>query len=727
MFKIKIRSPSSFGAGGFENFEESWKKLESAIELIYEGKASKLSFEELYGTVYRTVLRKNSSELYDRVKSAIHLRLCDIRENELKISKGAYLSKLYEVWQDQCDCLRMISDVMMYLDKVYCKESRKPFVYDMGLELFRDDVMKPLSSLTHEMIARDINEGRRCHTSVDFDLLRELIGMMETLVDTDDSYYLTEFEPYLLKESAKYFGIFVQSHSLAPKDYINEVQRLLENERNIHTKFLNSDTSVKVLNVAKNVLITQNMHFIVDESLPVILDSHDLDSLKLLFGLCKEPGDQNNLLKQLRQIIVAEGLSIEEDVTQKKKAMVAVKWISEIIALKQKYDNILKDIGADNIRNTKSVSEAFSTFLNQRGKKSAENLALYIDFTLRSCKQLEPSTKTSLDHCVTLFKLLRDKDIFEKLYKQQLSKRLLQRRSSLDIEKEIIARMKEEVGIAYTSKMEGMFRDIIISQGYNVKFVQQEKLPFDYEVDVLTTTCWPFQNTSSPQDIVIPPKLERLRLDFENFYIKSHSGRTLKWAYHLGSMDIGFQFARTYHVLSMPVYAAIIFMLFENYNELTMQEIRDLTHIPEQELSRQLISMAVAPKTRILKKFPANKIIHASDKFCINESFTAPTLKVKVLTVMAKAEPNPQSYGDYAVAMKEVSDERTQLLEATIVSTLKPVKTMTHKSLFEKVRQRLSGRFDMPEEIFKDRLQYLIEKEYVQRDPDDPSVYHYLP
>jgi len=63
-----------------------------------------------------------------------------------------------------------------------------------------------------------------------------------------------------------------------------------------------------------------------------------------------------------------------------------------------------------------------------------------------------------------LFRYLEEKDVFERYYKQHLAKRLLLNKSaSDDAEKNMISRLKTECGCQFTLKLEGMFKDITLS------------------------------------------------------------------------------------------------------------------------------------------------------------------------------------------------------------------------------------------------------------------------
>ncbi|SCU82359.1 LADA_0C04698g1_1 [Lachancea dasiensis] len=727
MFKIQIRSPGGLDNKSNTTFDASWKILKDAIKLIFDGRVSELSFQTLFHAVYCITLRRQGEKLYEELHHTIERRLQDITRTHLHSESESYLRDILSIWYNHCESLRLISNVTMYLDKVYCKENRKPPIYHMGLDLFRDIILKSSKDQLQDLMIQNINAARSKASQVDFDSLRSLVEMMETITDEDSTYYATEFEPFLLHETQEYYRSHAKYYSGDLTAYPQEVESLLCGERRLDAKFLNSDVSIKIAKVVEEIMISENIHIVAMEVVPEILRTEQYSSLRLLFGQCQIQNDRKKLWKQCSQYIVGEGLAIAEDLNLKKKTQVAVKWMQEMIALKEKYEVVFKSQEDDDLNGLQAVNEALSVCFNQNSRKTAENLAIYLDSMLRAPSTSEESFKKHIDDCIAVFKLLKDKDFFEKLYQQQMSKRLLQQRSSLKFEKMFVNRMREEVGAVFAQKPDGMFRDIALSQTNNTRFHQAYHVPVEYEMNVLTPTCWPFQQMSNEEDVVLPSALEALKLDFENHYMKTYSGRVLKWAYHLGSMDIGIQFSKSYHIITMPVFAAIILMLFEDYVELTAQEIGDLTHIEEKELIRNLLTIAVAPKTRLLKKQPMNKKILPSDKFRLNYSFSAPSTKVKVLAVLSKQDSDSQGVMRTNNTLHDVAMERQGCTEAAVVRLMKGASKMYCDMLFEETRKILCHRFDVTPDLFQASLERLVEREYLQRDSEESSFYHYLP
>lgn len=135
--KAKIRVPNRLGLSG-QSFESLWGILKDAIDKIYKGQVIELSFEMLYRTVYTMVLRRKAGELYNNLERYLGSKLDDIEQWRVKDLKGfELLQEILAIWEAQCHYFKLISDIMIYLDKVYCKYERKMETYDLGLDLFK--------------------------------------------------------------------------------------------------------------------------------------------------------------------------------------------------------------------------------------------------------------------------------------------------------------------------------------------------------------------------------------------------------------------------------------------------------------------------------------------------------------------------------------------------------------------------------------------------------------
>ena len=113
---------------------------------------------------------------------------------------------------------------------------------------------------------------------------------------------------------------------------------------------------------------------------------------------------------------------------------------------------------------------------------------------------------------MVIFRFIHGKDVFEAFYKKDLAKRLLVGKSaSVDSEKSMLSKLKAECGAGFTSKLEGMFRDMELSKDINSAFrhhmdhlANTSEYKIDLTVNVLSMAYWP---TYQPMEVNIPGTL----------------------------------------------------------------------------------------------------------------------------------------------------------------------------------------------------------------------------
>jgi len=105
-----------------------------------------------------------------------------------------------------------------------------------------------------------------------------------------------------------------------------------------------------------------------------------------------------------------------------------------------------------------------------------------------------------------------------------------------------------------------------------------------------------------------------------------------------------------------------------------LQEIQNETDIPERDLVRALQSLAMGkPTQRVLIKTPKTKEMEPSHVFHINDHFWSKLHRVKIQTVAAKGESEPER----RETRNKVDEDRKHEIEAAIVRVMKARKKMT--------------------------------------------------
>lgn len=204
--------------------------------------------------------------------------------------------------------------------------------------------------------------------------------------------------------------------------------------------------------------------------------------------------------------------------------------------------------------------------------------------------------------------------IFFRYYKQHLAKRLLYAKSSSDdAEKSMISKLKTECGAHFTSKLEGMFKDMEFSNSLMTAFRDREQHnEVELHMKVLTKVYWP---TSEVKICRLPLAAETAFKNFEQFYLNKHNGRVLTLNPVLGFADVKATFYKKNpddptappkeetKILTVTTYQMCILLRFNYGEKFSYSQLKNDTEIPERELKRALMSLAMGKLTqRVLSR-----------------------------------------------------------------------------------------------------------------------------
>jgi len=152
---------------------------------------------------------------------------------------------------------------------------------------------------------------------------------------------------------------------------------------------------------------------------------------------------------------------------------------------------------------------------------------------------------------------------------------------------------------------------------------------------------------------------------------------------------------------------------------LTFQQIHDNTGIEAEELCRTLQSLACA-KIRVLTKTPKSRDIDMkNDTFSFNADFTHKLTRIKINSIQLK-----ETSKEKEATMERVFQERQYLVDAAVVRIMKARKRLSHNLLLTEVFSQI--RFQARPQDIKKRIESLIDRDYLERTPEDSSVYRYL-
>ncbi|CAN6881573.1 hypothetical protein Bca4012_071593 [Brassica carinata] len=706
--------------------DKTWQILERAIHQIYNQDASGLSFEELYRNAYNMVLHKFGDKLYTGFIATMTAHLKDKSKLIEAAQGGSFLEELNKKWNEHNKALEMIRDILMYMDRTYIESTKKPHVHPMGLSLWRDNVVhspKIHSRLLNTLL--DLVHKERTGEVIDRGLVRNVTKMF---MDLGESVYQDDFEKPFLDASSEFYKVesqeFIESCDCG--DYLKKAEKRLTEEIDRVGHYLDAKSEDKITSVVEKEMIANHMQRLVlmeNSGLVTMLLNDKYEDLGRMYNLFRRV---TNGLATVRDVMTSHLREMGKQlVTDPEKSKDPVEFVQRLLDERDKYDKIISTAFGNDKTFQNASNSSFEYFINLNAR-SPEFISLFVDDKLRKGLKgiADADVEVVLDKVMMLFRYLQEKDVFEKYYKQHLAKRLLSGKTvSDDAEKSLIVKLKTECGYQFTSKLEGMFTDMKTSEdtmrGFYGSHPELSEGP-TLIVQVLTTGSWP---TQPAVPCNLPAEVSVLCEKFRSYYLGTHTGRRLSWQTNMGTADIKAIFGKGQkHELNVSTFQMCVLMLFNNSDRLSYKEIEQATEIPAPDLKRCLQSLACVKGKNVIKKEPMSKDIGEEDLFCVNDKFTSKFYKVKIGTVVAQKETEPEKQE----TRQRVEEDRKPQIEAAIVRIMKSRKILDHNNIIAEVTKQLQPRFLANPTEIKKRIESLIERDFLERDNTDRKLYRYL-
>lgn len=166
---------------------------------------------------------------------------------------------------------------------------------------------------------------------------------------------------------------------------------------------------------------------------------------------------------------------------------------------------------------------------------------------------------------MVLLHYLREQDVFERWYQVHLTQRLLLDKSLSDsMEENMILQLKTQCSSQFTSQLERMFKDILISKTIMKDF----QCSIDMNVRILTQHFWPIQSLN--YQCILPSSVNDACQYFKTFYLTKFNGRCLTLQSNFGTAELIAIFndkstnmiKEHKYILEVSTHQMIILMLF---------------------------------------------------------------------------------------------------------------------------------------------------------------------
>ncbi|KAG0022804.1 Cullin-4B [Podila clonocystis] len=662
-----------------EDYElNTWKVLQQAVHAIQQSKPVESSLEELYKTCENLCHQKFGDNLYKRLSAEVESHVKNVVDGLLNKPEDGFLEAVHTAWSDHCRQMIMIRSIFLYLDRTFALQTLGvSTIWELGLDLWRRLAMNSLEIRSKVLggilvlIERERNGETTSH------LIMSLLRML-----SDIQMYKSIFETPFLQASRLYYHVEGEQsvHIRTVPEYLRYAQRRLVEEAGRFEGHLDKSTRRDLIAAVEGELLERWTDVILQKGFETVMQDHNLTDLKLWYELMMRVNGLEKLSFHFGNYVKKTGKALVADPSRDDSM------VDELLKFKLGLDEIVSTCFQNSDLFLNVLKECFEAFINTRQNKPAELVAKYLDLRLRSGNKdlSDEELESTLDRVLILFRYIQGKDVFEAFYKRDLAKRLLLNKSaSFDAEKSMLSKLKAECGSGFTTKLEGMFKDMDTSKDIMINFrsskMHNKITGLDLTVNVLTQGNWP---TYPPAEANIPAK---------------------------GTKE-----------LQLSLFQAIVALLFNETGDssLSYKEIQQLSNIEPKELSRTLQSLACG-KYRVLVKCPKSKDVSDTDTFKFNEDFTASLTRIKINSIQLKETPEENSSTN-----ERIFQDRQFQVDAAVVRIMKTRKQLSHTLLISELFEQL--KFAIKSTDLKKRIESLIDRDYLERDKTDPTLYKYV-
>jgi len=139
--------------------------------------------------------------------------------------------------------------------------------------------------------------------------------------------------------------------------------------------------------------------------------------------------------------------------------------------------------------------------------------------------------------------------------------------------------------------------------------------------------------------------------------------------------------------------------------------------MPADVVEKVLASISLSRFPLLLRTPTEGKLIKPTDIFRLNISYKPSQTKIKLPSPPSARPDNPAP---------EVESERKYIIDAAIVRIMKSRQTIEHSALILAVFDALQGKFSIDNHFVKNRIEVLIERQFLKRSEDGIGTYTYI-
>lgn len=459
--------------------EQTWQKIDAALDTIFKQDKIDFSLEELYRGVENLCRQNMARDVKERLvrkcKEYVGGALKTKVKESLNRTNVDVLRATLQAWSTWHDQIQYLDWIFCYLDRAYLLP-RHESLRDISIGLFRSIIFEH-AKLNPRIVdgACDLVAADRAGDDSDQDVFKKTVDIFN-----DMHVYTEHFEPRLLELSQDYVMKWAdaESEQKSLPDYVRSARALMDREMlRTQTYMLPNTTKRDLLTLLEDHLISRKEERLVNQDeLADLLEANAIEDLEFLYSLLERRRLGNKLRPGFTKWIDDEGTAIVFNEKEQDNMVV------QLLTLKRQLDTFWKVSFHRDDELGHGLRESFEAFMNKTKKTSAswgtdnsktgEMIAKYVDMLLRGGAKAIPAqlnrrtsikaevveaeddneediydedteVNNQLDQVLDLFRFVHGKAVFEAFYKKDLARRLLMGRSaSADAERSMLSRLK---------------------------------------------------------------------------------------------------------------------------------------------------------------------------------------------------------------------------------------------------------------------------------------------
>ena len=765
---------SEGGGRGRETVDSAADLGRHCLSLL-RGQKAPISLQEIH-VLATDVAQGGAADLYGRLTGALREAAAEaataLRATQTRVRtetdggavharQAALLTALLSSWHEFGRRVALVRSVFIFLDRTYALQTPGVLpLYEAGLQAWKDAVFGTtaveLASLQGTLASLiqwwlGLVRADRQGVPVDRAALADTGRLLQSL-----SLYASHAEPAYVDASREFYveeGKRLVS-TLTPAEVAVAVERRLEDEMERCDRVVAASTAARVIALLDAHLIADHVRVLADDrAFDKLAQDHDVPALARLYTLLLRVSALAALetvftmwVRTTATALVLTGKAAAASGSRRPAAATTAadgattignasgSLVDSLLRHKRQTDELLERAFRGDEHFAHGLKTAYEVAVNTEAAVVAKALAKHVDGLLRGgsagtgpgVKLAPAEIDEALDQSIVLFRFLSGKDVFEAFFKRDLARRLLLSRSaSADAETAMLGRLRRECGNQFTSKLEGMFRDMSLSDELGARWREECPEPSSLlKVTVLTQGFWPAYQQASVQ---LPPTFVAAQEAFEKFYARRHSGRRLSWISSLGSVVLKARIGGATKELTVSLHQALVLLALDEAGTtpLTFEELVRRTGAEAEYLETVVASLAcVKPSSRLLIKSPpptpANRAVAGSDTLVVNDRFTSKLARMRFnTTIQAKDTPEEEKKTTAGIFA-----DRKHQVDAAIVRIMKARQSLPLQRLVAETIGQL--KFPAAVADIRGRIDTLMDREYLEVDEEDADLIRYL-